>query len=49
MGELHAPTHVQQPSIHRRKGCSHIDVERFRRTLEQQTVADGLRGSGEQE
>ena len=49
MGELHAPTHVQQPGIHRREGCSHIDVERLRRTMEQQTVADGLRGSGEHE
>jgi hypothetical protein len=49
MGELDAPTHMEQPSIHRRGGCSQIDAERLRRTMEQQTVANGLRGRSEYE
>jgi hypothetical protein len=43
--ELHASAQLEQPAILCRTGRRDVDPERPRRTVEQDTVAQGLRGS----
>ena len=49
MRELHVPTHIEQPGVHRREGGSHIDVEHLGGTMEQYWVTDRLRRRRERE
>jgi hypothetical protein len=42
MRELDAPRDLEQPGVHSRIGCRHVEAERFRGAVQQHRIAEWL-------